>query len=46
MKSYHTHVRVKAIVFTHILIFLILWPCSSFAGDYSGGGDVEKETLS
>ncbi|MFC1739286.1 hypothetical protein ACFL1G_09595 [Planctomycetota bacterium] len=43
MKTNHTCVGKKAIVFTHILIILLVWPVCIFAGDYSGGGDGSAE---
>ncbi len=37
MKTNHTCVGTKAILFTHVLIYILVWPVCSFAGDYSGG---------
>ncbi len=37
MKTNHTCVGKKAILLTHILIILLVWPVCSFADKYSGG---------
>ena len=37
MKTNHIRVGKKAIVLTHILIILLVWPVCSFADKYSGG---------